>query len=95
MIKAQQVTEQELAAQQVDVVPYQAPVSASESTTAQGFLDIVSIIPTMMIMFFMGMMMGLMRDVTQEPGAAKKIIIEGYKVGKEVVTGIARARGSK
>ena len=72
--------------QQVSVVPY-----AQRSVTTQGFLEMMSIIPMMFIMFFFMLMMGLMRDIAREPGAAKEIIVKGVETGKEVVSGIAGA----
>jgi len=82
MVSAQQVSEQ-----QTELVPYQ---QTSSSVATQGFLDVISIIPTMMIMFFMIMMMGLMRDVAREPGKAKEIVVKAVEVGKEVVGAIRR-----
>lgn len=76
MIKAQQII-----VQQTEIVPYQTP----SSVTTQGFLDAISIIPTMMIMFFMIMLMGLMRDMMQ-PGGAKKVV---SKVAKAVAPALA------
>lgn len=70
---------QQVEAQQVVAVPYQ-----TGSVTTQGFLDVISIIPTMFIMFFFMMMMGLMRDIAREPGAAKEIIVTGVEKGVEV-----------
>ena len=69
MVEAQQVM-----TQQTEIIPYQG-----SSVTAQGFLDMISIIPTMMIMFFMVMLMGLMRDMMQ-PGGAKKVVAKGAEV---------------
>lgn len=64
---------------------------ALKEVTTQGFLEMMSIIPTMFIMFFFMMMMGLMRDIVKEPGAAKEIVVRGVEVGKEVVGGVAGA----
>jgi hypothetical protein len=69
MVSAQQVT-----GQQTEVVPYQGG-----TVITQGFLDMMSIIPTMMIMFFMVMLMGLMRDMMQ-PGGAKKVVAKGAEL---------------
>jgi hypothetical protein len=68
MVSGQQVT-----GQQTEVVPYQGVTVIS-----QGFLDMMSIIPTIMVMFFFMMMFGLMRDMMQ-PGGAKKIVEKGAK----------------
>jgi len=81
MVSAQQVP-----AQQTELVSYQ---QTSSSVTTQGFLDVISIIPTMMILFFFVLMMGLMRDITREPGNAKEIVVKAVEVGKEVV-GVVR-----
>lgn len=72
---------------QVEVVPYQE----NSLVTSQGFLDMMSIIPMMFMMFFFMLMMGLMRDIAREPGAAKEIIVKGVETGKEVIGGIAGA----
>ncbi len=58
-----------------------------------GILDMMSIIPMMFIMFFFMLMMGLMRDITREPGSAKEIIVKGVETGREIVSGIAAVRG--
>jgi len=50
--------------------------------------------PMMMIMFFFMLMMGLMRDISREPGAAKGIVVKGAETGKEIVSRIAGARRS-
>lgn len=83
MVKAQQVT-----GQQTEVVPYQG-----STVISQGFLDMMAIIPTIMIMFFFMLMMGLMRDIIREPGAAKEIVVKAVEVGKGVVGGIAAVKG--
>lgn len=70
---------------QVQVVPYQE----SSPVVSQGFLEMMSIIPMMFMMFFFMLMMGLMRDIAREPGSAKEIIVKGVETGKEVVGGIA------
>ena len=70
--------------QQTIVVPY-----GQRSVTTQGFLDIMSILPMMFIMFFFMLMMGLMRDIAREPGKAQELVIKGIETGKEVVSGIA------
>lgn len=88
MVKAQQVT-----GQQTEIVPYQEALTPQEITT-QGFLEMMSIIPTIMILFFFMLMMGLMRDIAREPGKAKEIVVKAVEVGKEVVEKIAKgARG--
>jgi len=89
MVKAQQVT-----GQQTEIVPYQEALTPQEITT-QGFLDMMSIIPTIMILFFFMLMMGLMRDIVREPGKAKEIVVKAIEVGKEVVAKVAVAKGAK
>jgi hypothetical protein len=74
------------------MVEVQQNSTSPQSVTTQGFLDMLSIMPMMFIMFFFVLMMGLMRDITREPGAAKEIVIKGVETGKEVVSGIAGAR---
>jgi len=70
MVKAQQVTGQQVTGQEA-LTP--------QEVTTQGFLDMMSIIPTIMIMFFFMLMMGLMRDMMQ-PGGAKRVVEKGAKV---------------
>jgi len=89
MVKAQQVT-----GQQTEIVPYQEALTPQEITT-QGFLDMMSIIPTIMILFFFMLMMGLMRDIVVEPGKAKEIVVKAVEVGKEVVEKVAVAKGAR
>lgn len=83
MVNTQQVTGQE--------------ALTPQEITTQGFLDMMAIIPTIMIMFFFMLMMGLMRDIAREPGKAKEIVVKAVEVGKEVgekvVRGIAARRG--
>ena len=74
-------------ARQVQVVPYQE----NSLVTSQGFLDMMSILPMMFIMFFFMLMMGLMRDIAREPGKAQELIVKGVETGKEVIGGIAGA----
>ena len=69
---------------QIQVVPYQG----SSPVTSQGFLDMMSIIPMMFMMFFFMLMMGLMRDIAREPGKAQELIVKGIETGKEVAGGI-------
>lgn len=82
MVSAQQVT---VEVQQAELVPYQ---QASGSVATQGFLDVISIIPTMMIMFFMITMMGMMKGFTERPEVARKLIGEAVvyipKVGPTI-----------
>ncbi len=73
-MKAQQITEY-VEPQQTDVIAYSP---SAQSVTTQGFLDMLSALPTMMMMFFMMMLMGLMREVMQ-PGGAKRVISTGAK----------------
>jgi len=68
-----------------------APYEENSPVRSQGFLDMLSILPMMFIMFFFMLMMGLMRDIAREPGAAKEIIVKGIETGKEVVGGIVGA----
>ena len=72
--------------QQTSVVPY-----GQRSVTTQGFLDMMSILPMMFIMFFFMLMMGLMRDIVREPGKAQELIVKGIETGKKVVGGISGA----
>ena len=67
------------------VVPYQQ----NTSVATQSFLEVMSIIPMIFIMFFFMLMMGLMRDIAREPGTAKELVVKGVETGKEVVSGIA------
>jgi len=55
---------------QQSVVPY------GSSVTTQGFLDMISIMPMMFIMFFFVMMMGLMRSFVEHPEEARKTVGE-------------------
>ena len=71
----------------------QAVEPYGEIVYSAGILDMMSIIPMMFIMFFFMLMMGLMRDITREPGSAKEIIVKGVETGREIVSGIAAARG--
>ena len=70
---------QDLEAAQSEIVPYQTNVGT------QGFLEMMSIVPTMMIMFFMMMMMGMMKDMMQ-PGGATGLIAKGAKAAAPALT---------
>jgi len=72
---------------QVPVVPYEE----NSPVRSQGFLDMMSILPMMFIMFFFMLMMGLMRDIAREPGKAQELIVKGVETGKQVVGGITGA----
>ena len=74
-------------AQQAEVVPYQVTPS---SVTTQGFLEMVSIIPTLMVLFFFMMMFGLMRDMMQ-PGGAKRVVEKGAKAAAPALVAIPYA----
>lgn len=93
MVKAQQVT-----GQQTEIVPYQEALTPQEITT-QSFLELMSIIPMIMILFFFMLMMGLMRDIAREPGKAKEIVVKaievGKEVGKEVVGVVGAVKGTR
>jgi hypothetical protein len=72
---------------QVPVVPYEE----NSPVRSQSFLEMMSILPMMFIMFFFMLMMGLMRDIAREPGKAQELIVKGVETGKQVVGGISGA----
>jgi hypothetical protein len=76
-----------------EVSPQAAVAPYGQAVEPAGFLDMLSMVPMMFMMFFMMLMMGLMRDIAREPGKAEEIVVKGIDVGKEVVTGISRAKG--
>ena len=66
--------------------PSQTPVPYEATTVkSQGFLDMMALLPMMFVMFLFMMLMGLMRDIAREPGAAKQIVIKTVEAGKEVI----------
>jgi hypothetical protein len=60
------------------------PYEAAE-VRSQGFLDMLTLLPSLIFMFVFILLMGLMRDITREPGTAKKIVVTGLETGKEIV----------
>ena len=73
--------------QNIQVVPFEE----GGAVVSGGFIDMMSILPMMFIMFFFMLMMGLMRDIAREPGKAQELIVKGVEAGKEVASGIAGA----
>jgi hypothetical protein len=72
--------------QQIIYYPSETPLTyEAASVRSQGFLDMLSLMPSMLFMFIFVLLMGLMRDITREPGAAKKIVVKGLETGKEVI----------
>ncbi len=72
------------AAQGMSYYPHGVMPYGDAGVATQGFLDMMSIVPVMFIMFFFMLMMGLMRDIAREPGAAREIVVKGVEAGKEV-----------
>jgi len=73
MIKAQQLT-----VQQMNVIPEQTEVVVYQpsTVTSQGFLDMMSIMSSMIPLFIMVMMMSMMRGFIEKPEAVRKAVGE-------------------
>ena len=75
-----------LSQEEIVYYPSQTPLPYEAATVgSQGFLDMLALVPSMLFIFFFIMLMGLMRDITREPGAAKQIVVKGLETGKEVI----------
>ncbi len=73
MVNPQQTTC--ICPQQSNITPYQ---TSAQSVGVMQFLDMISILPTMIMMMVMMMMMGMMRDLAR-PGGTKRAASIGAK----------------